>query len=80
MITKDKIEEIIHLNGVVFVNDLIDNVDRNVFIEIIDKLHSIGINNQKIKVKVYCKECGKELIVRPSQYKKQKYFHFIQLN
>jgi G:T-mismatch repair DNA endonuclease (very short patch repair protein) len=75
MITKDKIEEIIHLNGVIFVNDLSDNVDRNGFIEIIDKLHNIGINNQKIKVKVYCKECGKELIVRPSQYKKQKYFH-----
>lgn len=75
MITKDKIEEIIHLNGVIFVNDLSDKVDRNCFIEMIDKLYSIGINNQKIKVKVYCKECGKELIVRPSQYKKQKYFH-----
>ena len=35
----------------------------------------MGINNQKIKVKVYCRECGKELIVIPSQYKKQKYFH-----
>ena len=32
----------------------------------------MGINNQKIKVKVYCKKCGKELIVKPSQYKKQK--------
>jgi G:T-mismatch repair DNA endonuclease (very short patch repair protein) len=75
MITKDKIEEIIKLNGVVFVNDLSENFDRNNFIYIIDKLHEMGINNQKIKVKVYCKECGQELIVRPSQYKKQKYFH-----
>ena len=73
--TKDKIEEIINLNGVIFVNDLSDNCSRNDFIEIINKLHDIGINNQKIKVKVYCKECGEELIVRPSQYKKQKYFH-----
>lgn len=75
MITKDKIEEVIKLNGVVFVNDLSENFDRNNFIYIIDKLHEMGINNQKIKVKVYCKECGQELIVRPSQYKKQKYFH-----
>lgn len=75
MITKDKIEEIIHTNGVIFVNDLSDNLSRNSFIEIIDALHHIGINNQKIKVKAYCKECGEELIVRPSQYKKQKHFH-----
>lgn len=75
MIAKDKVEEIIRLNDVVFVNDFIDNFDRNSFIHAIDKLHSIGINNQKIKVKVYCKECNKELIARPSQYKKQKYFH-----
>lgn len=75
MITKDEIEKIIKLHGVVFVNDLSENFDRNDFIDIIDELHEIGINNQKIKVKVYCKECDKELIVRPSQYKKQKYFH-----
>lgn len=75
MLTKDKIEEIINLNGVVCINDLSESVDRNNFIEIIDYLHKIGINNQKIKARVYCKECGKELIVRPSQYKKQKYFH-----
>lgn len=75
MLTKDEIEKIIKLNGVIFINDLIENFDRNNVISMIDKLHEIGINNQKIKVKVYCKECGKELIVRPSQYKKQKYFH-----
>jgi G:T-mismatch repair DNA endonuclease (very short patch repair protein) len=75
MISKDKIEETIESNGVIFVNGLSDNSDRNNFIHIIDKLHEMGINNQKIKVKVYCKECGQELIVRPSQYKKQKYFH-----
>lgn len=75
MTTKDEIEEIINLNGVVFVNDLSDNLSRNSFIEIIDKIYTIGINNQKVKVKVYCKECGKELVVRPSQYKKQKHFH-----
>lgn len=75
MITKDKIEEVIKLNDVVFVNDLSENFDRNNFIYIIDKLHEMGINNQKIKVKVYCKECGQELTVRPSQYKKQKHFH-----
>ena len=33
------------------------------------------INNKKIKVKVNCKECGKEMVVRPSVYKKQKHFH-----
>ena len=75
MIVKDKVEEIIKLNDVVFVNDLSKNFDRNNFIYIIDKLHEMGINNQKIKIKVYCKECGQELIVRPSQYKKQKHFH-----
>lgn len=75
MITKDEINSIIEINGVVFVNDLVNKFDTDDFIEIIDELHKIGINNQKIKVKVYCKECGKELIVRPSQYKKQKYFH-----
>lgn len=75
MITKDKIENIIKLDGVIFVNDLIENFNRNDVIKTIDKLHVMDINNQKIKVKVYCKECGEELIVRPSQYKKQKYFH-----
>ena len=75
MIAKDEIEEIINLNGIVFANDLSDDLNRDSLIEIIDILHSMGINNKKIKVKAYCKECGKELIVRPSQYKKQKYFH-----
>lgn len=75
MITKDKIEKNIELNGVIFVNDLIKMSNRDDVISMINKLHQIGINNQKIKIKVYCKECGKELIVRPSQYKKQKYFH-----
>jgi G:T-mismatch repair DNA endonuclease (very short patch repair protein) len=75
MIAKDKVEEMINLNGVIFVNDLCNDLNRDVFIEIINELHNFGINNQKIKVKVYCKECSKELIVRPSQYKKQKYFH-----
>ena len=67
MITKDKIDEVIKLNGVVFVNDLSENFDRKNFIYIIDKLHEIGINNQKIKVKVYCKECGKEKQMQKSQ-------------
>lgn len=75
MITKDEIEEVINLNGIIFVNDLSDDISRDSFIEVIDELHNIGVNNKKIKVRVYCKECGKELIVRPSQYKKQKYFH-----
>lgn len=75
MSIKDEINNIIKTNNVVFVNDLTTLFDTNDFIEIIDNLHNIGINNQKIKIKVCCKECGKELIVRPSQYKKQKYFH-----
>lgn len=75
MTFKEKIEEIIKLKGVIFINDLIDITNRNDVICIIDDLHKLGINNQKIKVKVYCRECGEELIVRPSQYKKQKYFH-----
>ena len=75
MKTKDEIEKIIQLNNVIFVNDLTNDSSRNGFIKIIDELHNMEINNQKIKVMVYCKECGKELIVRPSQYKKQKYFH-----
>ena len=75
MITKDEINNIIKLNGVIFINDIVEHFNTNNFIEIIDELHKIGVNNQKIKIKVYCKECGKELIVRPSQYKKQKYFH-----
>jgi G:T-mismatch repair DNA endonuclease (very short patch repair protein) len=74
MITKDKIEQIIKINGVVFVNDLTDNFEKSNFIDIINQLHNMGINNQKIKIKVYCKECGKELIIRPSEYKKQKHF------
>lgn len=75
MITKYEIDNIIQTNGIVFVNDLVDYFDTSDLIEIINKLHNMGINNQKIKVMVYCKECGKELVVRPSQYKKQKYFH-----
>lgn len=75
MITKNEINEMISLNGVIFVNDLSTDLNRDSFIEIMNQLHDIGVNNKKIKVKVYCKECGKELIVRPSQYKKQKYFH-----
>ena len=54
MITKDKIEEIINLNGGIFVNDLSESLDRDSLIEIINKLHKLGINNKKIKVKVYC--------------------------
>lgn len=75
MIAKDKVEEMINLNGVVFVNDLCNDLNRDLFIEVINELHNLGVNNQKIKIKVYCKECSKELIIRPSQYKKQKYFH-----
>ena len=75
MMTKDKIEEIIKLNGVIFINDLIDMSNRDNVVTVINELHNIGINNQKIKIKVYCKECEEELIIRPSQYKKQKNFH-----
>ena len=75
MITKDEIINIINTNGVVFINDLVKDFKTDDFVKIVDELHAIGINNQKIKVKVYCKECGTELIVRPSQYKKQKHFH-----
>lgn len=75
MITKNDINDIIQINGIIFVNDFVNYFNTDNFIKIIDILHEMGINNQKIKVKVYCKECGKELIVRPSQYKKQKYFH-----
>ena len=75
MITKDEINKIIEENGVIFVNDLMDYFNTDNFIDIINKLHEMKINNKMIKVKVYCKECGKEMIVRPSVYKKQKYFH-----
>ena len=75
VITKDEIDNIIKANGIIFVNDLTKDFKTENFIEIIDCLHQMGVNNQKIKIKVYCKECGTELIVRPSQYKKQKHFH-----
>ena len=75
MTIKNEINKIIETNGVVFVNDLVDYFNTNNFVEIINKLHDMKINNKKIKVKVNCKECGKEMIVRPSVYKKQKYFH-----
>lgn len=75
MITKEEINNIISVNGVIFANDLVDDFNTNDLIDIVNKLHKIGINNKKIKIKVYCKECGQELIVRPSTYKKQKYFH-----
>ena len=75
MITKDGINKMIESNDVVFINDLIDMSNRNDVINMINKLHKMGINNKKIKIKVYCRECGEELVVRPSQYKKQKYFH-----
>ena len=52
MITKDEIEELINLNGVVFVNDLSDDDGRNSFIEIINKLHSIFINNQMNRITI----------------------------
>lgn len=74
MITKEEINKIIELNDVVFVNDLTNNHTRDNYINIVNTLHNIGVNNQKIKIKVYCKNCGKELIVKPSQYKKQKQF------
>lgn len=75
MKTKDEINQIINLNGVIFINDLVDMSDRNTVINCIEELHKLGINNKKIKIKVYCKECNLELIVLPSQYKKQKFFH-----
>ena len=75
MTIKNKINKIIKTNGVVFVNDLVNYFNTNNFIDIINKLHEMKINNKMIKVKVHCKECGKEMIVRPSTYKKQKYFH-----
>ena len=74
MVTKENVYKIIEFKGIVFVNDLTDNHTRDNYINIVDILHQMKINNQKIKIKVYCKECGKELIVKPSQYKKQKTF------
>jgi G:T-mismatch repair DNA endonuclease (very short patch repair protein) len=74
MLTKDEINHLIEANGVIFVNDLTNNHTRNNYIDIVTNLHNMNINNQKIKIKVYCQKCGKELIVRPSQYKKQNKF------
>jgi G:T-mismatch repair DNA endonuclease (very short patch repair protein) len=74
VITKEDIEQIIDNNGMIFVNDLTNKHIRDNYISIVNNLHNMGINNQKIKIKVYCKECGLEVIVRPSQYKKQKQF------
>ena len=74
MIKREEINTIINNQGVIYINDLTDNHTRDNYIYIINLLHDIGINNQKIKIKVYCKKCGKELIVKPSQYKKQKQF------
>ena len=47
MIIKDEINSIITTNGVIFVNDLVDKFNTENFIEIINILHKIGINNQK---------------------------------
>lgn len=74
MITKEGINKIIDNNGVIFVNDLTSNHTRNSYIDIVNDLHNMNINNQKIKIKAYCKECSRELIIKPSQYKKQKQF------
>ena len=74
MMTKDEINKIIESSGVIFINDLTDDHTRDNYIEIVNTLHGMCIHNQKIKIKVYCKKCNKELIVKPSQYKKQKQF------
>ena len=74
MITKENINKIIEANGVVFINDLTNEHKRDNYINLVNVLHQMNINNQKIKIKVCCKVCGKELIVKPSQYKKQKQF------
>ena len=49
MITKYEIDNIIQTNGIVFVNDLVDYFDTSDLIEIINKLHNMGINNIKSK-------------------------------
>lgn len=74
MITKEEILKIIDLNDVVYINDLVVNNNRDSYISMINLLETFNINNQKIKVKVYCKKCGKEIVVIPSVYKKQKGF------
>ena len=74
MLTKDEINKIIQTDGVVYINDITNKHERANYIDIVNILHSWNINNQKIKIKVYCKECNDELIVRPSEYKKQKQF------
>ena len=74
MISKSEVIDIIENNGVVFANDLVDCCQAENVLQVVNILHEMGINNQKIKIKVACKECDRELIVRPSEYKKQKYF------
>ena len=59
---------------VIYINDLMSVYPNKSILEINDLLLSQGIDNKRIKIKVYCKECGKEIITTPGIYKKQKNF------
>ena len=75
MLALEKINEIIEIDGVIFINNLTNDMGRDNVLNVVHQLHDMGVNKQKIKIKVCCKECGKELIVRPAEYRKQKNFH-----
>lgn len=59
---------------VIYINDLMSVYPNKSILEINDLLLSQGVDNKRIKIKVYCKECGKEIITTPGTYKKQKSF------
>lgn len=75
MPTKEEILEMIDDRGFVYVNDFVDNFQIDDYLIIVAKLHDVGISNKQVKIKVYCKECGREMIVSPALYRKQQNFH-----
>lgn len=58
----------------IYLNDLLAYYPGKTMLEINDILLANGTNNKHIKIKVPCRVCGREVIVAPGVYKKQKSF------
>lgn len=59
---------------VIYINDLLGEYPNKTILEINNMLLKNGVDNKRIKIKVPCKVCGKEVVTTPGTYKKQKTF------
>lgn len=68
-------DDIIHGNDIIYVDNYVDVNNRNDVISFLNEMKKANVWNQRIKINVNCRVCGKRLVVIPSVFKKQKYFY-----